>query len=222
MNQGMFQKTLRKSLFLVFILALEAVPVLATEDITGDWDITMDFNGRQRFATLSISKKADGTYTGKWCSTELSDVKFDGQKLTFVRITKRQNNEYKTAYEGTLKDGKLVGKLTSDRGESTATGVRAKPMPAVLGQWDLYCTIGGKDFTARLSISQEPDGTLEGKWDYEYGKNVVSDVNFQDGKLTFLRRTKFPDCNEFTSTFEGTIKDHTLAGISKSKWGEVV
>ena len=70
MNQVTFHKTLGKSLFLVLILALAAgtVPVLAAEDITGDWEITMDFNGRQSFATLSISKNADGTLAGKWGS----------------------------------------------------------------------------------------------------------------------------------------------------------
>jgi hypothetical protein len=223
MNEGIFKNTLGKSLFLVLILALAAgtMPVLAAGDITGDWEITIDFNGRQRFATMFISKKVDGTYTGKWGSTELSDVKFDGQKLTFVRITNRKGSELKTTFEGTLKDGKIVGKLINDNGESTATSVRAKPIPAIVGQWDLSCTILDRDFTAKLSISQKPDDTLEGKWVYKYGKNVVSDVKFQDGKLTFSRTTKFPDCNEFTSTFEGTVKDHTLNGISKSKWGEM-
>lgn len=76
MNRVTFQKT-GKSLFLVLIIALAAwtLPVFAAEDITGDWEITMDFGGRQSFAALSISKKPDGTFAGKWGSSELSDVK---------------------------------------------------------------------------------------------------------------------------------------------------
>ncbi len=55
-------KTIGKSVFLVFLLVLLAgvSQVLGAEGITGDWEVTMDFNGRQIFARLSISKRADG------------------------------------------------------------------------------------------------------------------------------------------------------------------
>ena len=210
-------------MFLVCILALVAgtSTVLGAEEVTGDWEITMDFNGRQSFAALSISKKADGSFTGKWGQTELSDVKFDGQKLTFVRIIKMQDNEFRMNYEGTLKDGKLVGKLTSDRGEFAATGARTKPRLPALGQWDLSYKFGDRDVSAKLTISQKPDGTLEGKWTSGFGENVVSDVKFQNGKLTFSRKTKLPDGGEFASTFEGTITGHKLTGTNKSERGEI-
>jgi hypothetical protein len=41
--------------------------------------IASEFNGRQMLSTLTIAKSADGTLTGKWGSTDLSNVKFDGQ-----------------------------------------------------------------------------------------------------------------------------------------------
>jgi len=222
MNQVTFHKNLGKTLFLVLILALVgwAPPVLAAEDITGDWEITMDFGGRQSFAALSISKKADGTFAGKWGSAELSDVKFDGQKLTFVRIIRMQDNEFRMNYEGTLQDGKLAGKFTSDRGEFAANGARTKPRPAVLGQWDLSYKIGDRDVTAKLSISQLPDGTLDARWTSGFGESVVSNVKFQDGKLSFARQSKFGD-REFTSTFEGVVSGHKLTGTIKSDRGEI-
>ena len=222
MNQPTFQKTLGRYLFLVLVLALAAgtSPVLAAEDITGDWEITMDFGGRQSFAALSIAKKADGSFTGKWGLAELSDVKFDGQKLTFVRIITMQDNEFRMNYEGTLQDGKLVGKFTSDRGEFAANGARTKPKPVVLGQWDLSYKIQDRDVTAKLSISQKPDGTLDAKWTSGFGESVVSDVKFQDGKLTFTRKSKFQD-REFTSTFEGAVSGHKLTGTVKSDRGDI-
>ena len=69
----------------------------------------MDFGGRPSFATLTIAKNADGAFTGKWGPAELTNVKFDGQKLTFARTVKFGDNEFTMTYAGTLKDGKIAG-----------------------------------------------------------------------------------------------------------------
>ena len=201
-------------------LVLGGPQAFAAEDMTGAWEITMDFNGRQTFATLSIAKKADGTLTGKWGSSDLSNVKFDGQKLAFVRTIRRGDQEFTMNYEGTLKDGRLTGTLSSDRGEFEANGVRKKPKSPVLGQWELKYQIGDQDVTAKLSVSQKPDGTPDAKWTTGFGESVVSNVKIQEGRLTLSRKTTFND-NTFESTFEATVKDHTLTGTIKSERGEV-
>lgn len=223
MNQATFHKTIGKFVFLASFLVLLAVPsqVLGAEGITGDWEITMDFDGWQAFAKLSISKKADGTLAGKWGESELSDIKFDAPKLTFVRTVKMQDQEFEMTYEGTLKDGKLTGQISSDRGEFSANGARIKPRPAILGEWGVKLMFQEREFEAKLSISQKPDGTLAGDWISQWGEHVVSDVKFQDGKLTFARKSKFGD-RELESTYEGTLKGHMLTGKIKSEMGEMV
>ncbi len=188
------------------------------EDITGEWEITMEFNGRQSFATLSISKKPDGTLAGKWGSSELSDVKFDGQKLTFVRTMRFGDRESSTNYSGTLKDGKLTGTMSGERGDFAANGTRKKPKLPVLGQWDIKFNVGDRDITSRLIISEKPDGTLEGKWT-EPGEHVISNVKFEDGKLTFTRKSKI-DNMEFETTYEGTIDGNKLTGMLKGEMGQ--
>ena len=197
-------------------------PVLSkaegTEDITGEWEITMEFNGRQSFATLSISKKPDGTLAGKWGSSELSDVKFDGSKLTFVRTLKFGDREFSTNYSGTLKDGKLTGTMSGERGDFAANGTRKKPKLPVLGQWDIKFSVGDRDITSRLIISEKPDGTLDGKWT-EPGEHVLSNVKFEDGKLTFTRKSKI-DNMEFETTYEGTVKGNELTGMLKGEMGQ--
>lgn len=222
MKQVTCNKGMGKYLVVAWVLALAAgtPQMFAAEEITGDWEITMDFGGRESFAALSIAKKADGTLTGKWGSSELSDVKFEGQKLTFVRVVRFGDQEFKMNYAGTLKDGKITGTMSSDRGEFAANGARTKPKPPVLGQWDLSYRIAERDVTARLSISQKPDGTLEANWTSGFGESVVSNVKLQDGKLSFSRKTKFND-NSFESTFEGTVKGDKLTGTSKSERGEI-
>jgi len=201
-------------------LLLGGPQAFAAEDIGGDWEITMDFNGRQTFATLSIAKKADGTLTGKWGSSDLKDLKFDGQKLTFVRTIRRGDQEFTMDFSGTLKDGRLTGTLSSDRGEFQANGARKKPKSPVLGQWELKYQIGDRDITAKLSVSQKPDGTLDAKWTSEFGQSVISNVKLQDGRLSFSRKITFND-NSFESTFEATVRDNKLTGTSKSERGEV-
>jgi len=220
MYQMLIHKTSGKFVVLFCLLLLvQTSLVWAAEDITGDWQITMDFDGRQSFATLSISKKPDGTLTGTWGSSELSNVKFEDGKLTFVRTIRFGDQEFSMDYSGTLKDGKLTGTMSSDRGEFAANGTRKKPKSPVLGHWDIKFNVGDRDINARLSISQKPDGTLECKWTEEMGEHVVSDVKFKDGKLTLTRNSKIEDF-EFETTYEGTIKDNKLTGILKGEMGE--
>ena len=220
MNQMLVQKRIGKSIILTCIfLLLQTSFVLAAEDITGEWEMKMEFSGRERFATMTISKKADGTLAGKWGSGELSDVKFEDGKLTFVRIIRFGDQEFTTEYEGTLKDGKITGTMSSDRGEFAANGARRKPKLPILGKWDISFNVGDRDINARLSISEKPDGTLEGKWDEE-GEHVLSNVKFKDGKLTLTRDSKIEDF-EFQTTCELTAKGNELTGTMKSGMGDL-
>ncbi len=210
-----------RHLFLVTcLLAAGLSPALAAEDIAGQWDMAMEFGGRQSFATLSVAKNADGTYAAKWGRDDLSNVKFDGQKLTFTRTIRFGDNEFTMDYAGTLKDGKLMGTLSSDRGDFPANGVKIKPMPPVVGVWDLAYTIGDRDITSRLTVSQKPDGALDARWTSQMGESTISNVKLENGKLTFDRAVKFND-REFKMTFEGTAQGDKLTGASKSDMGEI-
>lgn len=202
------------------VLMLGVPQAWAAEDITGDWDMAMEFGGRQSFATLSVAKSADGTFTAKWGSNELSNVKFDGQKLTFTRTIRFGDNEFSMDYAGTVKDGKLTGALASDQGEFPANGVRIKPKPPVVGVWDLAYKIGDRDVTSRLTVSEKSDGALDAKWVSQMGESTISNVKFQGGKLTFDRVVKFND-RDFEMTFEGTAQGDQLTGASKSDMGEI-
>ncbi len=222
MNQMLVHKSIGKSIIVTCILLLlQTSFVWAAEDITGEWEMKMDYDGREGFATLFISKNADGTLAGKWGSSELSDVKFENGKLTFVRIIRFGDREFTTEYEGTLKDGKITGILSSGRGDTPANGSRKKPKCPALGQWDMKFNVGDREITGRLIISEKPDGTLTGKWNAERGEHVISNVKFQNGKLNYTRKSRFGE-REFESNFEGAIKGHKLAGAFKSQRGELL
>ena len=211
-----------KVLVLMLALALAGPAALAgtAEDITGPWEMTLDFGGRPSFATLTISKNADGTFAGKWGSDNLSNVKFDGQKLTFTRTVKFGDNEFTMTYAGILKDGKIAGQFSTDNGEFAANGARKKPLAPAVGQWDMQYKIGDRDVTGRLVIAQKADGSLDGKWTSERGESTISNVKSQDSKLTFDRTSSF-NGNEFKSSFEGTVQGDKLTGVFKSERGEI-
>ena len=214
-------KTIGKTLILVCLISLVQTSLaLAAEDITGEWEMTMDFGGRPSYAMLTISKNADGTLAGKWGSDDLSDVKFQDGKLTFVRTIRLGDREFSLDYAGTLKDGRITGTMSSDQGEFNVNGVRFKPKSPALGTWDINFKVGDRKITGKLSISQKDDGTLEGKWDSERGNTVISNVKFQNGKLTFDRKSTFGD-NTYESTFDGIVEGNELAGIFKSQRGEM-
>jgi hypothetical protein len=188
--------------------------VWAAEEITGDWEITMDINGRKSYAMLSIKKTKDGTLTGTWGSTEIDNAKYQDGKLTFSRTIGPEDRQFTTDYEGTLKDGKLMLTISNDWGELTAVGDRPKPICPALGQWDINFSVGDMDINAKLIISKTKEGKLEGKWTEQMGEHKISDVKFEDGKLTFTRKSKVEDM-EFENTYEGTIKKNILTGMLK-------
>ena len=210
----------RLAILTVLALALAAPQVLTAEEITGEWEMTMEFGGRQSFATLSISRNTGGSLSGQWGSNDLSNVKFDGQRLTFVRTIRMGDQEFTMNYTGTLKDGKITGMMSSDRGEFDADGARVKPKSPALGQWDMQYKVGDRDITGRLAISQKADGTLGGKWISERGEHTISNVRFQNGKFAFDRTSKFGN-RQWESSFEGTVKGNELTGAFKSQRGDM-
>lgn len=215
MSLKLIQKTSGKSIVLIcFVLLLQTSLVWAAEDITGDWEVTMNNNGRKSYAMLSIKKAEDGTLTGMWGSTEISNAKFEDGKLTFIRTMGPADREFTTDYEGTLKDGKLMLTISNDFAEFDAVGARPKPRCPALGQWDINFSVGDMDINAKLTVSKTKDGSLEGKWAEQMGEHKITDVKFEDGKLTFTRHSKVEEM-EFDNTYEGTVKDNKLTGMLK-------
>jgi hypothetical protein len=191
----------------------------AQGDVTGEWDVKMDFNGNEMLSTLTIVKKPDGSLAGKWGSNELSDVKLDGGKLTFSRTLRFGDNEFKQTYAGTVKDGAITGELSSDRGNLAANATRRKPFSPAAGRWAFRYTIGDRDIEAVFAI-REDSGALDGKWTSSSSESTVSNIKLQGDKLTFDRKVKFQDM-EFDTKFDGTIAGDKITGTIRTDQGEI-
>jgi hypothetical protein len=205
----------------ILLLAMLSAPpaLLAQGDITGDWDVKMDFNGREMFATLTITKKPDGSLAGKWGSAELSDVKLENGKLTFSRTLRFGDQEFTQSYAGTVKDGAITGELSSDRGNFAANATRRRPFSPAAGRWTFRYTVGDRDIDAILAISED-SGRLDGKWTSSASESTVSNVKLEGDKLTFDRKVKIQDM-ELETTFEGTVAGDKITGTIKSDRGEI-
>ena len=193
----------------------------------GDWQVQVKFGERQMESILSFSRDREGNRTGQWISfwevSELKDLKFEEGQLSFVRVSRNREGQSTTSkFAGTIKDGKLSGTLSSDRGEYKLEGKRLPRMSRAVGNWEMKLKMGEREFTSTLIVNAGKEGKLTAQWQSERGEHQISDVQYERGKLTFKRESKIQD-RQWESTFEGTIQwqTDTLSGVIKSERGEI-
>ncbi|MHC4740595.1 MAG: hypothetical protein ACYS8Z_01710 [Planctomycetota bacterium] len=191
----------------------------------GDWDIKIKFGEREMNSILAFSRDREGNMTGQsisfWGLIDLKDVKFEEGKLSFSQTYKFGENEFTSKFAGEVKEGKLTGTITSDRGESPVTGKRSPRIPRAVGSWDMKFKVGEREYTSTMVVKADKEGKLSAEMKSERVEHTISDVKYERGTLTFKRKTKMDD-REWESTFEGNIDWRTdkLAGKVTSDRGE--
>lgn len=191
----------------------------------GDWIVKMSFGERQFESILAFSRDREGSRTGQWISfwgiSELQDLKYEDGKLSFSRTSRNREGQSTTSkFTGTIKEGKLTGTISSDRGESKVEGSRAPRMPRAVGNWDMKYKIGDREVTSTLIVKLDKEGKLVAEWQSRRGEHKVTDVQYERGQLALKRTTKIDD-REWESTFEGNLERNTLTGTIKSDRGEI-
>ncbi len=191
----------------------------------GDWQVKIESDGRQRESILSFSRDAEGNQTGQWISfwgiSELKDVTYEDGKLSFARDRRNREGELSTSkFTGTVKNGKLSGVFSSDRGESKLEGERSARISRAVGGWEMKLKTGEWEFESTLVVTADKEGKLAGRWKSQRGEHQVSDVEYERGKLSFKRKSKMDD-RQWESAFEGTVQRSTLSGVIRSDRGEL-
>lgn len=191
----------------------------------GDWQVKVDYNGRQRESILSFSRDEDGNQIGHrisfWGLSELKDVKYEEGKLSFVWVRRNREGQSTTSkFTGTVKDGKLSGILSSDRGESKLEGKRSARISRAVGSWEMKLKMGEREFASTLVVNADKEGKLTAQWQSQRGEHEITDVKYEQRKLTFKRKSKIQD-RQWESTFEGTVRRDTISGVFKSERGEI-
>ncbi|MCK5565530.1 MAG: hypothetical protein KAJ07_09815 [Planctomycetes bacterium] len=191
----------------------------------GDWQVKVDSNGRQWESILSFSRDAEGNQVGQWISfwgiSELKEVTYEESKLSFAQVRRNREGQASTSkFTGTIKNGKLSGILSGDRGESKLTGERSARFSRAVGIWEMKLKMGEREFESTLVVTADKEGKLAGEWKSRQGEHQVSDVNYERGKLSFKRNSKMGD-RQWESAFEGTVQRGTFSGVIKSDTGEI-
>jgi len=224
MKQLAFRKTIGL-LMLMVVVTLSAHVSAGTgrRGISGDWQVTMDFDGSQTESILSFSIDKEGKLKGQWISFwlgELTDIKYEGSQLSFVQVNRFGDREFRRTFTGTIERGKLSGTVSSDRGQSKVEGKRLRRMPMAAGTWQVKFKVGEREVSTMLVIKADNNNNLSADWQSEWGQHEITDVTFKAGKLTFKRKSKFQD-RQLESSFEAAVKGHKLTGTMKSEMGDI-
>ena len=184
---------------MILAAVLSASVVIAAEaQIAGEWNFTSKFEAMTSDATMTITKNAEGKYAGTWSAqwgeSTLSDITADANKVKFTQTSNFGGQDMKTSYEGTLENGKLKGTSKSQWGEFTFEGTRGETKDQtdpIVGEWQMNIMIPAREIVEKMTITQNADGTLAGKWEAARGgENTISNLKFAEGKLTFTRTSK--------------------------------
>ena len=190
----------------------------------GDWRIKMKFGEREFESILAFSRNQEGQYTGQWISfwgvSDLQDVKFEENKLSFTQVMRFGDQERTSKFTGTIEQGKLSGLLAGEQGETEIKGERTPRLSRAVGSWEMKIKAGEREYTGILTITADKEGNLSGTWKSSRGESKVSDVKYEDRKLTF-KRVSERDGTRSERTFEGTVGyTSSLEGVFKSDRGE--
>ena len=125
---------------LVLVVVLSAMLVglwgcasdLATETrkasaLVGDWELTTVSSRGTRTHTLTINEDLTGTYQGRDSETPITDLKIEGDQVSFKVQRKFREREFTMEFEGTLDGKSLDGQWTTPRGSRDVTGKKVSP-----------------------------------------------------------------------------------------------
>lgn len=147
MHRTLSRRTRRGCIALVAAMLLVLASLSWSADIVGEWEFKFAVGERDMTAKAVFTKDADGAYSGTWTPVwpqtaqgdqmgfrpddfkfSLSNIKLDGQKVTFIQEISTPDWESQSSFAGTLQDGRLAGTLFGEFGDfdATATPVTAR------------------------------------------------------------------------------------------------
>jgi len=227
-HQTFFKAALYCSLIVLIILSAQVWGQSRTSrgrGLYGDWQVKINYDGRQFDSILSFSRDREGNQTGSWISfmglSELKDIKYEEGQLSFSRVSRNREGESTTSnFKGTIKEGKLTGTWSSDRGEFELEGKRSPRVSRAVGSWAMKYKFGEREITSTFVVKADKQGNLTAQWQGRRSKSEITDVQYERGRLSFKRKSTYQD-RQRESAFEGTVRGDTLSGVMKSERGEI-
>ena len=207
---------------LAYMMFLSAAAGIASAQnkALGKWEVTIKFNEREMVSTLSITQNAEGAYTATWQrkrepgdevrgENKITNIKLDGNKISFDMASKYGDNEWSSTYNGTIKGDQLTGKFSSDWGEADANGIRVKA--GVFGNWEFTSPGRGGQTRTRLLVLKED---MTGTYQMRDSDVAIKDMKVDGNAVSFKIDMSYGQ-NSFTMEFKGKLTGDELKG----EWG---
>ena len=90
--------------------------------IVGTWELTTESSRGTRTRTLTINKDFTASYKGRNRETPVTDLKLEGDQLSFTVKMKWQDREFTMDFKGTVDGNSLKGAWTTSRGTREVIG----------------------------------------------------------------------------------------------------
>ena len=144
---------------------------------------------------------------------KITDVKCEGNKLTFKSTTKVQNAENVCRFEGTIepKTDTLAGVFKTDGNEMPAEAKRIGS--ELIGTWILDVAAPWGNSKQRLKVNPDMSGM--------YGITPIDKITLEGDKVTFKITPEFGRMR-FEMDFEGKLDGTKLTGELKNPRGSQV
>jgi hypothetical protein len=180
----------------------------------GNWDMKLKTKDAETSAILAVKADKDGSLSAEWQKLEgdhkITDVKCEGNKLTFKSVTKAQDAENVCSFEGTIepKAGTLAGAFKTDGNEMPA---EAKLLTSEFaGTWIFDVSAPWGNSRQRLKVNRDMSAM--------YGVTNIEKVNLEGDKVSFKVTPEFGRMR-FEMTFEGKLDGSKITGEFKNQMG---
>ncbi len=173
----------------------------------GNWELKYKFGDREITNTLAVKAGKEGELTGQWQSqrgeSKITDLQFERRegKLTFKRVSKFQDRQFESTFEGTIQRNQLTGVMKSERGELPVEGTLIGA--PLIGTWNL--DIESEQGTRKQRLRVNPDMSAL------YGSALIKKINLDGDKVSFKYVMTFGD-REFETSFEGKLAESKMTG----------
>jgi hypothetical protein len=180
----------------------------------GNWEMKFKVGERDITATLVVKADPESKLTAEWQSQmgehKITDVQYEGGKLTFKRHSKIQDMEFNSTFEGTIqpKTDTLSGVIKSEMGEISAEGKLIGS--GLIGTWILDVSAPWGNSRQRLKINRDMSGM--------YGVTNIEKVTLEGDKVSFKVTPEFGRMR-FEMNFEGKLDGSKLTGELKNPRG---
>ena len=143
--------------------------------------------------------------------TELDDVRFQDNAVTFSQSVRFGSDTYKANFAGTIEGNQLSGTFKHGGSQSTIEAERSQETMAegkesdapLVGIWMLDLTGDRGNSRQRLRINPDMSGM--------YGMNEIDKIVFDGDSVSFTIVRQFGS-RTFETTFEGKLQGSSLTG----------